>query len=335
MVVDDEPDTVDLIKLVLETEGFEVVSAYSGRECLEKLDVEKPAAVLLDIMMPEMDGWEVFHRIKEKYKDLPVAILTVRDKDIDKMLGLHVLKADDYITKPFGRQELIDRVNKIIKSVEDMEKVTFKTKEGVTIVGNYFKSQKHAPAFLLLHMMPSTKESWDTFASFLQKQGFAVLAIDLRGHGESIDKNGKKLDYREFSNEEHRESMNDIASAKEFLEQKGTDISKLAIAGASIGANLALKQASVDNAVRLLVLLSAGIDYRGIRTPELATKYAGSVYIAASEGDTYAAESSRKLYGMFTGDKKLKIIKSKSHGTDMLVPELIDEIIQWIVDRLK
>ncbi len=115
MVVDDEPDTVDLIKLVLETEGFEVIPAYSGRECLEKLKVEKPALVLLDIMMPEMDGWEVFHRIKEKHSELPVAMLTVRDKDIDKMLGLHVLKADDYITKPFGRQELVERVKKIIK----------------------------------------------------------------------------------------------------------------------------------------------------------------------------------------------------------------------------
>lgn len=115
MVVDDEPDTVDLVKLVLETEGFEVIPAYSGKECLEKLKVEKPAAVLLDIMMPEMDGWEVFHKIKEEYADLPVAMLTVRDRDIDKMLGLHVLKADDYIVKPFGRKELIDRVKKIIK----------------------------------------------------------------------------------------------------------------------------------------------------------------------------------------------------------------------------
>lgn len=115
MVVDDEPDTVALIKLVLETEGFEVIPAYSGRECLEKLKDEKPAVVLLDIMMPEMDGWEVFHRIKEKYPKLPVAMLTVRDKDIDKMLGLHVLKVDDYITKPFGRQELVERVKKIIE----------------------------------------------------------------------------------------------------------------------------------------------------------------------------------------------------------------------------
>ncbi len=115
MVVDDEPDTVDLVKLVLETEGFEVITAYSGRECLEKLDKEKPDAVLLDVMMPEMDGWEVFKKIKKKYKDLPVAMLTVRNQDIDKMLGLHVLKVNDYITKPFGRKDLVERIQKLVE----------------------------------------------------------------------------------------------------------------------------------------------------------------------------------------------------------------------------
>lgn len=115
MVVDDEPDTVDLVKLVLETEGFEVITAYSGSECIDKLVKEKPDAVLLDIMMPEMDGWEVFKRIREMYDDLPVAMLTVRNQDIDKMLGLHVLKADDYITKPFGRMDLVERVKKLVE----------------------------------------------------------------------------------------------------------------------------------------------------------------------------------------------------------------------------
>lgn len=115
MVVDDEPDTVDLVKLVLETEGFEVMTAYSGRECLAKMLEKKPDAVLLDIMMPEMDGWEVFKKIREIDKNLPVALLTIRNQDIDKILGLHVLKADDYITKPFGRKELVDRVKKMVQ----------------------------------------------------------------------------------------------------------------------------------------------------------------------------------------------------------------------------
>jgi two-component system response regulator VicR len=102
MVVDDEPDTVDLVKLVLEIEGFEVMTAYSGKECLGKLKEEKPDGVLLDIMMPGMDGWEVFKKIRERYKDLPVAMLTVKNQDIDKMLGLHVLKAEDYPNRNIG-----------------------------------------------------------------------------------------------------------------------------------------------------------------------------------------------------------------------------------------
>jgi len=116
MVVDDEPDTVDLVKLVLETEGFEVTTAYSGDECLKKLDESLPDAVLLDIMMPEMDGWEVFKKIRERFENLPVAMLTVRNQDIDIMLGLHVLKADDYITKPFGRKDLVERVKKLVEA---------------------------------------------------------------------------------------------------------------------------------------------------------------------------------------------------------------------------
>lgn len=116
MVVDDQPDTVDLVKLVLETEGFEVITAYSGEECLRKLGDTLPDAVLLDIMMPDMDGWEVFKKIREKHEDLPVALLTVRNQDIDKMLGLHVLKADDYITKPFGRKDLVERVKKLVQA---------------------------------------------------------------------------------------------------------------------------------------------------------------------------------------------------------------------------
>jgi len=107
MVVDDEPDTIDLVRLILESEGIVVVGANSGSECLDTIDVEKPDAVLLDIMMPDMNGWETFHKIKEKNPDLLVAMLTVKSQEFDKMLGLHVLKADDYITKPFSRKELI------------------------------------------------------------------------------------------------------------------------------------------------------------------------------------------------------------------------------------
>ncbi|WMW22203.1 response regulator [Methanolobus mangrovi] len=115
MVVDDEPDTIDLIKLILEAEDIEVVGAKSGLECLEFIATERPDAILLDIMMPDMNGWETFHKIKEKEPCLPVAMLTVKSQEFDKMLGLHVLKADDYITKPFSRKELIKRTKELLE----------------------------------------------------------------------------------------------------------------------------------------------------------------------------------------------------------------------------
>ncbi len=113
LIVDDEPDTLELVKLVLESGGFETVLAASGKEALNELEVSKPDLVLLDIMMPDMDGWEVFRKIKESNVNMPIAILTAKAQNFDRLLGLHVLKADDYITKPFGKNELISRVKKL------------------------------------------------------------------------------------------------------------------------------------------------------------------------------------------------------------------------------
>jgi two-component system response regulator VicR len=113
LIVDDEPDTLELVKLVLESGGFETVLAASGKEALNELEISKPDLVLLDIMMPDMDGWEVFRKIKEHNVKMPIAILTAKAQNFDRLLGLHVLKADDYITKPFGKNELISRVRKL------------------------------------------------------------------------------------------------------------------------------------------------------------------------------------------------------------------------------
>ncbi len=113
LIVDDEPDTLELVKLVLESGGFKTELAKSGGEALNMINDSRPDLVLLDIMMPDMDGWDVFRKIKEKDSKIPVAILTAKAQNIDRLLGLHVLKADDYITKPFGKNELIDKVKKL------------------------------------------------------------------------------------------------------------------------------------------------------------------------------------------------------------------------------
>lgn len=119
--MDDAQNLINAVKFVLETQGYEVIVALDGKECLNKLEKEKPDAVLLDIMMPKMGGLEVLKKIKEKYRDLPVAMLTVRNQDIDKMLALHVLKADDYITKPYKGKELVERVQRLLSSPLELE----------------------------------------------------------------------------------------------------------------------------------------------------------------------------------------------------------------------
>ncbi len=117
MVVDDEPDLLEVVKLILESDGYQVVTANSGQEALSIIEKEMPDLVLLDIIMPKMDGWEVFSRIKgnPRTHDIPVIMLTAKDQRIDKLIGLHVVRVDDYITKPFGRAELLERIKRVLQ----------------------------------------------------------------------------------------------------------------------------------------------------------------------------------------------------------------------------
>lgn len=114
MVVDDDEGILTLIKTILEAEGMKVTTVSDGYECLALLETMKPDALLLDIMMPVMDGWETFHKIRDKYENLPIAILTARDQRFDKMLGLEVLGADDFITKPFDVDSLVRSVHSLL-----------------------------------------------------------------------------------------------------------------------------------------------------------------------------------------------------------------------------
>jgi DNA-binding response OmpR family regulator len=114
--VEDEPAMIDLIRLILSRKGYHVVGAMGGREGLEAIQREKPDVVLLDLMMPDMDGWEVYQKLKanDVTKNIPVIVVTAKAQSIDKVLGLHIAKVDDYITKPFGPQDLLESVEKVI-----------------------------------------------------------------------------------------------------------------------------------------------------------------------------------------------------------------------------
>jgi DNA-binding response OmpR family regulator len=118
--IEDEPEMIDLVRLILGRKGFNVIGANGGIEGLETVKREQPDLVLLDLMMPDMDGWEVYQQMKadDSLRDIPVVVVTAKAQSIDKVLGLHIAKVDDYITKPFGPQELLESVEKIIGAVE-------------------------------------------------------------------------------------------------------------------------------------------------------------------------------------------------------------------------
>jgi two-component system response regulator VicR len=117
--IEDEPEMIDLVKLILGRKGFNVLGANGGREGLALIERERPDLVLLDLMMPDMDGWEVYQQMKahEAMKAIPVIVVTAKAQSIDRVLGLHIAKVDDYITKPFGPQELLESVERVLAKV--------------------------------------------------------------------------------------------------------------------------------------------------------------------------------------------------------------------------
>ena len=116
LVVDDEARMVRFIQLNLEHDGFQVISAYNGREALEQVRSQLPNLVLLDVMMPDLDGFEVLKRIRDQ-SSVPVIMLTAKGEEDDRVHGLE-LGADDYITKPFSPRELVSRVRAVLRRTE-------------------------------------------------------------------------------------------------------------------------------------------------------------------------------------------------------------------------
>jgi CheY-like chemotaxis protein len=116
LCIEDEPQMIDLIRLILETRGYQVLGAEGGQQGLEMMRSERPDLILLDLMMPEMDGGDVFHHMKEEVelRDIPVIVVTAKAAPIDKVLWINVAKVDDYVTKPFGPSELVDSVEKVL-----------------------------------------------------------------------------------------------------------------------------------------------------------------------------------------------------------------------------
>src|SRR2546421_2955356 len=120
LVADDEKNILQLARMYLQAEGFTVETAGNGREALEKVRIARPDLLVLDLMMPGIDGWEVCRKLRSE-GDLPIIMLTARGDDVDKIVGLE-LGADDYMTKPFNPRELVARVKAVLRRYQGGKK---------------------------------------------------------------------------------------------------------------------------------------------------------------------------------------------------------------------
>lgn len=120
LVVDDEPNILKLVGMYLEREGYRVESVRNGQDALQAVKHHQPALIVLDLMLPKIDGFEVCKKLRMDQNDVPIIMLTARDEDIDKIIGLEI-GADDYLTKPFNPRELLARVKAILRRSRDSD----------------------------------------------------------------------------------------------------------------------------------------------------------------------------------------------------------------------
>ncbi len=170
LVVDDEKNIVQLTRLYLRNEGYKIEEAYDGKQALEKARTVNPDLIILDLMMPEMDGLTVCKEIR-KTSNVPVIILTARDDDVDKIVGLEV-GADDYVTKPFNPRELVARVKAVLRRSQNGGIAP----EAVLDVGD-------------IHLDPGRREvSVGGKAIQLRAKEFDLLAAFMRYQGMVLDR---------------------------------------------------------------------------------------------------------------------------------------------------
>src|SRR5687768_11031228 len=171
LVVDDEPHIVELARLYLSNEGFSVETAVTGTQALEKVSSAKPALMVLDLMLPEIDGWEVCRRVRRE-SDLPIIMLTARDEDVDKIVGLE-LGADDYMTKPFDPRELVARVKAILRRATPSQPEAAKTHSAIEI-GNARMDEGSREVHIDGQTVELRMKEFDLLIAFVRHMGLVL-----------------------------------------------------------------------------------------------------------------------------------------------------------------
>lgn len=195
MVVDDEKRLVSLVESYLVQEGYRVVTAYNGREALTVAQKEKPDLIILDVMMPEMDGYE-FIRVHRAENNTPIILLTARVDDEEKVIGLEI-GADDYMTKPFRPRELVARVRAVLRRAGDKEPSAKVLKAADIVIDRDSRTVKVGEGFVDL-----TPSEFDILTALIASPGRVYSRLDLldiiqgvryEGYERTIDTHIKNL----------------------------------------------------------------------------------------------------------------------------------------------
>lgn len=209
----------------------------------------------------------------------------------------------------------------------------FETTDHVTIQTTvYSPGSSSGPGLILLHQAGSSRESWAPFARVARAEGYFSIAIDLRGHGQSTALPGH-TNPGAFTKDDWLAVLQDIPRAKQKLIDAGANPDKIAIMGASIGANLALRYAATDPQIQAVVLLSPGEEYNGIGITQTVQTYSDRpILLMATQNDGYAARSAKKLDDLAPEYTELRLYPGAAHGTDLLtgVPVAAEQVLMWL-----
>lgn len=221
------------------------------------------------------------------------------------------------------------------------DRITFTTDDDVKIVGDWTSSPNNVGAAVLVHMMPLNRSSWTLFARALAKRGVASLAIDMRGHGDSVEgPEGQVLDYKTFGDAEHQSCIWDVIGAVSWVRTRGISIDRIGLAGASIGANLAVRMLTEEPRMPGAVLLSPGENYRGLHAPEDAQKLLSgqALFIAASQDDPESYATSQALFDAAPiSQKQFFPYANAGHGTAIFSaePKLMEKAADWLAGVIR
>jgi DNA-binding response OmpR family regulator len=213
LIVDDEPGIVRLISMYLEREGFQTVGVNTGAEALERVATTRPSLVILDIMLPDIDGWEVCRELR-RTSDVPIIMLTAREGDEDKIVGLE-LGADDYVTKPFMPRELVARVKAILRRVRQESAPT--SDDDVMTHGDLSINTAKREVRLRGEIIPLRAKEYDLLLELARRPGVVfrreqllrdVWGYDFYGDSGTIDVHVRRL----------RAKLNDDSSNPRYIE---------------------------------------------------------------------------------------------------------------------